>query len=116
MTTVAGNGGSDTKSCKAIELKPGQIKSGVTVTNKVNSSKFLIKLVGSKFWTDRIFLYLYWSFINIFKTVRILPYSLVQKALCSTLKMARPKRNCCANVVLLVNANGKTRKTRKSTN
>ena len=46
----------------------------------------------------------------------MLPYSLVQKALCSTLKRAQPKRNCCANVVLLVNANGKTRKTRKSTN
>ena len=46
----------------------------------------------------------------------MLPYSLVQKALCSTLKRAQPKRNCCVNVVLLVNANGKTRKTRKSTN
>ena len=40
VTTVADNGDSGTKSCKAIELKPGQIKSGVTVTNKVNSSKF----------------------------------------------------------------------------
>merc|ERR1712157_638582 len=36
VTTVADNGA--TKSCKAIELKGSQIKSGVTMTTKVDSS------------------------------------------------------------------------------
>ena len=40
VTTVAENGGDDKPSCKVIELKPGQVKSGVTVAYKVNSSKF----------------------------------------------------------------------------
>ena len=38
VTTVAENGGDDKPSCKVIELKPGQVKSGVTVAYKVNSS------------------------------------------------------------------------------
>ena len=48
--------------------------------------------------------------------VKMLPHSLVPKAPLSTAKKVPPKRNSYANAVLLVNASGKTTKTRKLTN
>ena len=54
--------------------------------------------------------------MNFIKMVKMLPHSLAPKAPLSTAKKVPPKRNSYANAVLLVNASGKTTKTRKLTN
>ena len=56
------------------------------------------------------------KFMNFIKMVKMLPHSLVPKGPLSTAKKVQPKRNWCASAVNLVNASGKTTKTRKLTN